>query len=112
MTLHFVSNVRLFSKWLETYSSFQKYKGESNVVLLKAKFYAPTFESEKLQENIERKKHPCCTSLYAYFKYLCEKWPLKNHVTSEGFVSHNVLYCQHLSITRYQVMFYASNYFE
>ena len=37
---------------------------------------------------------------------------LKNYVTSEGDVSHNVLYYQQLSITRYQVRFYADNYFE
>ena len=32
--------------------------------------------------------------------------------TSEGAVSHNVLYYQQLPITRYQVRFYANNYFE
>ena len=37
---------------------------------------------------------------------------LKNYVTSEGAVSHNVLYYQQLSIARYQVSFYANNYFE
>ena len=37
---------------------------------------------------------------------------LKNYVTSEGAVSHNVLYYQQLSIARYQVRFYANNYFE
>ena len=37
---------------------------------------------------------------------------LKNYSTSEGAVSHNVLYYQQLSITRYQVFFYANNYFE
>ena len=37
---------------------------------------------------------------------------LENYVTSEGAVSHNVLYYQQLSITRYQVRFYANNYFE
>ena len=37
---------------------------------------------------------------------------LKNYVTSEGAVSHNVLYHQHLPITRHQVRFYANNYFE
>ena len=36
---------------------------------------------------------------------------LKNYITSEGAVSHNVLYYQQLSITRYQVKFYANNYF-
>ena len=37
---------------------------------------------------------------------------LENYVTSEGAVSHNVLYYQPLPITRYQVRFYANNYFE
>ena len=36
----------------------------------------------------------------------------KTTVTSEGAVSHNVLYYQQLSIARYQVSFYANNYFE
>ena len=34
---------------------------------------------------------------------------LKNYVTSEGAVSHNVLYSQQLSIGCYQVSFYAIN---
>ena len=37
---------------------------------------------------------------------------LKNYCTSEGAVSHNVLYYQRLSIAGYQVGFYANNYFE
>ena len=37
---------------------------------------------------------------------------LENYVTSEGAVSHNVLYHQQLPITCYQVRFYADNYFE
>ena len=37
---------------------------------------------------------------------------LKNYVTSEGAVSHNVLYYQQLSIAHYQVSFYAKHYFE
>ena len=37
---------------------------------------------------------------------------LENYVTSEGAVSHNVLYYQQLPITRYQVRCYANNYFE
>ena len=37
---------------------------------------------------------------------------LENYVISEGAVSHNVLNYQPLSITRYQVRFYANNYFE
>ena len=47
------------------------------------------------------------------FKYLVENYFfLKNYVTSEGAVSHNVLYYQQLSIACYQVSFYANNYFE
>ena len=37
---------------------------------------------------------------------------LENYVTSEGAVSHNVLYYQQLSFARYQVSFYSNNYFE
>ena len=37
---------------------------------------------------------------------------LENDVTSEGAVSHNVSYYQPLPITRYQVRFYANDYFE
>ena len=37
---------------------------------------------------------------------------LENYVTSERAVSHNVLDYQLLSIARYQVRFYADNYFE
>ena len=37
---------------------------------------------------------------------------LKNHITLEGAVSHNVLYNQQLSIADYQVHFYGNNYFE
>ena len=36
----------------------------------------------------------------------------ENYVTSEGAVSHNDLYYQPLPITRYQVRFDATNYFE
>ena len=47
------------------------------------------------------------------FKYLIESCSfLENYVTSEGAASHNVLYHQPLPITRYQVSFYAYNYFE
>ena len=35
---------------------------------------------------------------------------LINNVTSEGAVSHNVLYYQQLSIARYQVIFYVNNH--
>ena len=37
---------------------------------------------------------------------------LENYVTSEGAVSHNVLYHQPLSITRHQLRFCDDNYFE
>ena len=38
---------------------------------------------------------------------------VKNYVTSEGVVSHHILDFQHqLSIARYQVSFFANNYFE
>ena len=37
---------------------------------------------------------------------------LKSYICSEGAVSHNVLYYLHLSVARYQVSFYANNYFE
>ena len=37
---------------------------------------------------------------------------LENYGTSEGAVSHNVLYHQPLPITRHQERFYANNYFE
>ena len=45
---------------------------------------------------------------------MSEKLPLsqKLYVTSEGAVSHNILYYQQLSITRYQVNVNAYNYFE
>ena len=37
---------------------------------------------------------------------------LQNYVTSEGAISHNVLYYQPLPITRNQVRFYADNYLQ
>ena len=37
---------------------------------------------------------------------------LENYDTSEGAVSHNVLYHQPFPITRHQERFYANNYFE
>ena len=37
---------------------------------------------------------------------------LKNYVTSEGAVSHNVLYDKQLFIAGYQVSFYGNNYVE
>ena len=45
------------------------------------------------------------------FYYLSEELPrLENYVTSEGTVSHNVLYYQQLSIARYKVSFYGNNF--
>ena len=37
---------------------------------------------------------------------------LEYYITSEGAISHNVLYYQPLPTTHYQVRFYANNYFE
>ena len=37
---------------------------------------------------------------------------LENYITSEGAISHSVLCYQPLPITRYQLSFYADNYFE
>ena len=37
---------------------------------------------------------------------------LETYTTSEGANPHKVLYYQPLPITRYQVSFYANNYFE
>ena len=37
---------------------------------------------------------------------------LENYITSEGAVSHKVLYYQPLPITRCQERFYANNYFK
>ena len=45
-------------------------------------------------------------------KFMENYFFLENHSTSEGAISHNVLYYQPLLITRYQVKFYANNYFE
>ena len=44
-------------------------------------------------------------------KFVEKYFFLENYVTSEGAVSHNVLYYQPLSITRYQERFYANHYF-
>ena len=48
------------------------------------------------------------------FKDLSEKLPLDllNYGTSEGAVSHNVLYYQQLSSAHYKVSFCANNYFK
>ena len=60
----------------------------------------------------QKTKNTLCT------KCMCFEMPKKsfrpeNYVTIEGAVSHNVfVYYQHLPIARYQVRFYANNYFE
>ena len=46
-----------------------------------------------------------------YRNLICGKF-LENYISSEGAVSHNVLYHQPLPITRYQERFYANNSFE
>ena len=70
---------------------------------------------------MKEKKHPCHTKLCA-FRWLISRPQIlnlrsrnqirENYVTSEGAVSHNVLYYQPLPVTRYQVKFYANHYFE
>ena len=45
-------------------------------------------------------------------KFVENYFYLENYSTSEGAVSHNVLYCQPLPNTLYQVRFNANNYFE
>ena len=58
-------------------------------------------------------KHPCHTKLCAFRCLISENYFfLENYVTSEGAVSHKVLYYQPLPITCYQVRFNANNYFE
>ena len=68
---------------------------------------------------------PCCTNLCAFksektsglksfsdLNILVRNYLLlKNSVTSEGAVFHNVLYYKQLSIARYQVSFYANIHF-
>ena len=49
---------------------------------------------------------------YLEIKFVENYFFLENYVTSEGDVSHNVLYYQQLSIACYRVSFYANNYFE
>ena len=83
--------------------------------------------SSKLWDNNERKKHPFHTKLCA-FRCLISRpqnlilsleinsWKISSFTKTtllqrEPF-SHNVLYYQQLSITRYIVSFYAKNYFE
>ena len=46
------------------------------------------------------------------FKFMENYFFRKNYITSEGAVSHKVLYYQPLPITRYQVRFYENNDFE
>ena len=78
--------------------------------------------SSKLRDNNERKitlvTRSCVLSdasfrdLKIQFKLVENYFFLENYVTSEGAVSHNVLYHQPLPITCHQERFYANNYFE
>ena len=82
--------------------------------------------SSKLWDNNERKIHPYHTKLCAFTCLISrpqvlnlrsrnrfvENYFSQNYVTSEGAVSHNVLYHQPLPITHHQESFYANNYFE
>ena len=84
--------------------------------------------SSKLLDNNERKKNTLvtrsCVLSDAWFrdlkflvlgleiKFVENYFFLKNYGTSEGAVSHNVLYHQPLPNTRHQERFYANNYFE
>ena len=80
-----------------------------------------------MRDNNERKKHTCHTKLCAFRRLISRPRNLilrsrnqihrkvllpQKLITSEGAVSHNVFYYQQLSIARYQVTFYANNYFE
>ena len=83
---------------------------------------------------MNKRKHPC-TALFLqqgiFAQYVCYQmaikrvsglksffiWVrnyifLKNFVTSEGAVSHNLLNYHQLSVARSKVSFYANNYFE
>ena len=77
------------------------------------------------ENNGLRKKHPCRTSCVLsdalnlrhqlrsrnQLKSFSEKFLLsQNYVTSDGAVSHSVLFHQQLYVTRYQVSCYANNY--
>ena len=76
-------------------------------------------------KRLMEEKHPCRTSCVLSDTWIRDlSWGLKfnsnilfrnyfflkNYITSEGAVSHNVLYYQQLSIAQYQVSFYANNY--
>ena len=60
--------------------------------------------SSKLRDNNERRKHPCHTKLCAFrwlmveIKFVENYFFLQNYGTSEGAVSHNVLYHQPLPL--------------
>ena len=51
-------------------------------------------------------------SKFQVSKFMETYFFLENYVTSEGAVSHNVLYYQLLPITHYQERFYDNNYLE
>ena len=75
---------------------------------------------------MKEKKHPHHTTLFAFRSCLISKsnsevstsnsWKnyffFENYVTSEGAVSHKVLFYQQLSITHNQVRFFAAKHFE
>ena len=83
-----------------------------------------SFGHRTLQENNERRKTQLLHKFMCFqmpkkvrglrsLNILSEKLPLSQELHySEGAVSHNVVYHQQLSIARYQVSFYANNYFE
>ena len=70
--------------------------------------------SLKLQDNNERKNTLVTQNLILWsgIKFQENYLFLENYVTSEGAISHNVLYYQQLPIPRYQVRFHANKYFE
>ena len=53
--------------------------------------------------------HVCFQMPNAFNIWVRNYFFLKNYVTYEGAVSHNVLYYKQLSIVHYQVSFYADN---
>ena len=131
---HLVSHIKQILKTLDTFCNFQRTVFSFGVSQHMHKItnlwqlIEPDWSS-KLRDIIieDKKKHPCRTSCVlsdAWFWDLI--WGLElssnasvrnyfflpNYFTSEGAVSHNVLYYQQLSIAHYQVSFYSNNYFE
>ena len=76
--------------------------------------------AQSVVENVMKKKQTCHPRLCASrcliwgleIEFVKNDFFLENYITSEGAVSHNVLYYQPLPITSYLVRFYANNYFE